>query len=131
MRRFIVLLLGLATGCSGSSSPQPDNSRKDAPGGKPSAVEIKSNHDYTGWSTIAPNGAGFEVRFPEEPTLKSSTPDRFGTSHLIAIRRLALDHLGFVCTWRLLDRLIEGGVSIDSFLRGAQAAELRTPMARL
>ena len=133
MRRFTVLLLVLAAGCSGSSGPQPDSDRKDRVESKPPEVEIKSNHDYTGWKRIAPKGGAFEIRFPVEPTINMTTPVRSGTGvvHTVGIQRLDVDHLGFVCSWSLLAKAYGSRVSEDSYLRGTQARALQTSRGKL
>jgi hypothetical protein len=72
MRRFAVLFLVAAAGCNTSTTPQVDKGQKGTPKSKPASVESKSEHDYRGWKEYAPSEAAFEVRFPREPTVKTS-----------------------------------------------------------
>ena len=103
MGRFAILSIMLASGCGTSTTPQLQEGRKETPQDKHASLETKKGHEYKGWIEFAPTDAGFQVRIPKEPIVKtgSSASSNLNTASIL---RKTADDLGFICQWEIRDQ---------------------------
>ncbi len=110
-----MLLCLSVTGCGGTAATDAD---PPAPT-QVSPAEARPAHDYRGWASYLPPGAGFAVYFPAEPAVTPASPASGGMEAARVARRAA-DTVGLSCQWRLKDAAARSRAADEAYLRGHQ-----------
>jgi hypothetical protein len=82
------------------------------------------------WKTYAPEGAGFSVLFPSEPTT-GTIPKQEPPVYTAAIKRTAVDALSYQVTWSLRDKPFEGRGAAIIFVRAAELGAVKVSKGKL
>jgi hypothetical protein len=130
MRRCAVLFALAIAGCGDSTKPRVEPSQKETADTKPPAVVQKPKHDYQGWKEYASAEAGFKVRFPGEPIVKTASPAT-GNFHLVGIQRQAIDELGYTCQWTIKEKAYENKEAEAAYLKGQQSGAVKSSKGKL
>jgi hypothetical protein len=129
MHRGFVFFLVIAVGCS-TSTPHGSSGQNATPGHDGPPSEKAPRHDYSQWKLYAPKEATFKVRFPSDPTLRT-TPHGSETIHVAGVQRQGVDGLGYVCQWLLKEKPSASREAEAAYLKGQQEGALKSSNGKL
>jgi len=130
MHRCFVLFVLITAGCSTSTTPQGSSAQNAPHGHNGPSAEKSPRHDYSQWKLYAPKEATFKVRFPSDPTLKT-TPHGSETIHVAGVQRQGVDGLGYVCQSLLMEKPYNSREAEATYLKGQQNGALKSSNGKL
>jgi hypothetical protein len=130
MRRCGVVLLLVAVGCGTATTFPTENGQPPQPENKPPPLDNHFDYDYGQWKLYAPKDAGFEVRFPHDPVMKS-TKQGSETIMVAGIQRHAPDEFGYVCQWVIKAQPFANAAAETAYLNGQQQGAVQSSRGKL